>query len=209
MKVFQTLFIIGSFVASSAFAQTPDVAVTNSEYSRSLTLDFAERDRLPQTDVPVDQWEPTENEPWGPAARTYPEVLPPIGHDVGLWRRDRIIEVAQKYVGLPYLHRHIPAAGGLDCSNFTSWVYNYGLGIRFVSQIVRQSETVGRKLAAEEPLKKGDLLFIWSPVRTRIVHVAIYLDPETLIDSSSPNGVKVRRFRGWYKDRYAWARRVL
>jgi hypothetical protein len=92
---------------------------------------------------------------WGPVSRQYPPIpdradLPPT------WKRQRLLAVAHKYVGLPYQHHHIPdwdpprdwpwkpvAYGrnskGVDCSDFTSWVYNYGLGIRLDTGIREQA----------------------------------------------------------------------
>ncbi|OGR99322.1 MAG: hypothetical protein A2V88_03850 [Elusimicrobia bacterium RBG_16_66_12] len=115
--------------------------------------------------------------------------------------------VALKYVGLPYLHRHIPAMGGLDCSNFTAWVYNYGFGIRLNSNVQRQAETAGRRLGPDEPLRPGDLIFLWNDERSRVSHVAIYVDESTIIDAAG-GGVAVRPFSGRYRKRLAWARRV-
>lgn len=178
-------------------------------YEESLTADFAYRDSLPQTlfPKPLNQgkWR------WGPKARVYPPVSVPKGVDAIKWKRDRVIAVAKKYQGLPYMHRHIPSQGGLDCSNFTSWVYNYGFGIKFSSNVQKQAEVAGRKLHPQEKLEKGDLLFIWDPSKKKIKHVVIYIDPKTIIDSTitkKANGVAIRHFSGWYKERFAFARRI-
>jgi cell wall-associated NlpC family hydrolase len=124
------------------------------------------------------------------------------------WSRIRAVEAAKKWIGLPYKHHHIPAMGGMDCSNFTAFVYNYAFGIRFSSWVERQSEEAGRKLEKSETLAPGDLIFLYSADFTRISHAVIYLSPDEIIDSTGP-GVDVRPFRGWYKKNYAWARRVI
>ncbi len=183
------------------------------DYEASLSADFPERDLLPQTEVPEDEW--FDQSSWGPPAATYPEVEVPLEiEDVVQWKRDRVIAVAKHFIGVKYEHFHIPAAGGLDCSNFTSWVYNYGFGIRFTSHVVKQSAApeAGRLLADGEEFKTGDLLFIKNS-KGEIGHVIIYIDEDHIIDSTTTtnppsNGVKVRSFAGWYKKQYSHARRI-
>lgn len=182
-------------------------------YRSSLTADFAVRDRYPQTAKPrppeAGKWN------WGPKPLTYPPVVvPPLPPGVTplQWKRDRVIAVAEKYIGLPYMHRHIPSQGGLDCSNFTSWVYNYALGIRFTSNVHKQAQVAGRPLNPNEKLEPGDLLFIWNKARTKISHVVIYVNDNTIIDSTiskAANGVALRPFKGWYRKRLAFARRII
>jgi cell wall-associated NlpC family hydrolase len=162
---------------------------------------------LPQTEISKDQWSICCGS-WGPRPLLYPAVKAPMQYSEVQWSRDRIVEVAKKYVGLPYLHRHIPDMGGLDCSNFSSWVYNYGLGIGVISNVEQQAQLAGRKLSFEETLEPGDLVFIYSQDKSRIAHVVIYLNQFEIIDSTN-TGVEVRKFTGWYKDRFAWARRVI
>jgi cell wall-associated NlpC family hydrolase len=87
---------------------------------------------------------------WGPPASQYPAPSLP-GTDPA-YLRERVIAVAARHIGLAYQHHHIPswvpppgwawrpvAAGtngpGLDCSNFTSFVFNYALGIKLPTGI--------------------------------------------------------------------------
>jgi len=183
-----------------------------------LSADFAERDQLPQSDAPESTWYTGEHGSWGPRAASYPAVEAPPGYPPLSWKRERIVAVAKRYIGLAYQHHHIPAwdpAGegkGLDCSNFTAWVYNYGLGIKFTSLIHDQSDgptAPGRRLAPGVPFLPGDLLFITTLDRTRVSHVVIWLGGwEKIIDSHGA-GVRVRDFAGWYKDCFSHARRVV
>jgi len=93
---------------------------------------------------------------WGPEARHYPPI-PGFERLPADWKEQRLLAVAFNMIGLPYQHHHIPdwdpprdwpwkhvAYGrnskGLDCSNFTAWVYNYGLGIRISSAIHAQAK---------------------------------------------------------------------
>ena len=172
---------------------------------KPVDFDFEMRDALPQTDVPKEKWETK----WGPAAKKYPEFKVPEGvKDPITYQHKRVVAVAMKYRGLPYMHKHIPACGGLDCSNFTSWVYNYGFGIQFPSGVVKQAETAGRRLRADEKFEPGDLLFQTNREGNAIAHVVIYVGENKVIDACNEK-VDVREFRGWYKDRLSHVRRVI
>lgn len=204
------IYLLPSLIILMAFAFKVQAAPLSQEaYRASLTADFAWRDQLPETAHPRP---PTHGKwAWGPRPETYPpERVPPEVNPVQ-WQRARVIAVAKKYIGLPYKHRHIPSQGGLDCSNFTAWVYNYGFGMRFSSNTQLQSQTAGRELQEYEKFEPGDLLFIWNVPRTKISHVVIYVDKHTIIDSTiskAANGVALRPFQGWYKQRLALARRI-
>ena len=91
---------------------------------------------------------------WGPPARQYPAPRLPLTDAAYL--RERVIAVAARHLGLGYQHHHVPswpppagwpwrtvAAGangrGLDCSNFTSFVFNYALGIKLPTAVGQQA----------------------------------------------------------------------
>lgn len=184
----------------------------SSLYQASLTKDFEERNAILESPVPRERWPAMNSSLWGPPATLYPPIEAPSGYNPIDWKRDRIIEAAKQYIGTPYRHHHIPSLG-IDCSNFSSWVYNYGLGIKFNSHVVRQSEQAGRKLGPLEELKKGDLIYIKGPKKDgtpgkEIRHVALFIDENTIIDSVGA-GIKIRPFTGWYKREFAFARRII
>jgi cell wall-associated NlpC family hydrolase len=168
-----------------------------------------------------DQWYSSrmrrQNGAWGPAARHYPAIADYDSLPLE-FKRQRLLAVASSLIGLPYQHHHIPdwdppanwpwkhvAYGrnskGLDCSNFTSWVYNYGLGIKFNSAIGGQAElqkvsgpdgTIPLKIIYNHgdyeqlihTLATGDLLYIRNK-SGRISHVIIWVGQY----GHSPNGV--------------------
>jgi cell wall-associated NlpC family hydrolase len=153
-------------------------------------------------------------------------VAPPDGCDPVAWQRARVVAVARRYLGLSYRHHHIPAwdppaalvgptaAGtGLDCSNFTAWVYNYGLGRRFTSNVQQQADgplAPGRGLAPDEPFAPGDLLFILREDRSEVSHVVVYVDENAVIDSHSAyGGVTEHPRTGWYLTHFSHARRII
>jgi len=193
----------------------------------SLAADWPQRDLLPQALLPVARWyQRAWNSGWGPLAATYPPTVPPGGCDPVAWERARVVAVARRYLGLAYRHHHVPAwdppaalvgpagAGpGLDCSNFTSWVYNYALGIRFTSNVQQQADgplAPGRVLAPDEPFAPGDLLFILPEDRAEVSHVVIYLDDNTVIDSHGAYGGVTEHPRGgWYLTHFSHARRIV
>lgn len=169
----------------------------------SPIIDFQDRDTIPQTDVHPDDWCYINS--WGPPRReNYPEAPEaPEGVDKKLWRQARIIGAALKWRYLPYEHHHIPdfdgrlcqnldidkqVGPGLDCSNFTSWIYLYAFNHHFTSAIVAQSESeeAGRLLSYGEALEPGDLLFSrGSPSGTSVTHAMMYIDPHHRIDETS------------------------
>lgn len=113
---------------------------------------------------PHDQWYTDETRKkdaeWGPQVRAF--EVPACCKD---WpadrKRERVIMVASRYLGYDYQHHHLPdwdppkdwpwkkvAAGGqskgVDCSNFTSFVYNYALGLGISSDIHKQCDGEAR-----------------------------------------------------------------
>lgn len=172
--------------------------------------------------VPYEDWYSRrvrkEFGPWGPDPRHYPSIANFNALPV-LWKRERVLAVAQSNIGLPYQHHHIPAwdppadwpwkevaygrnSKGLDCSNFSSWVYNYGLGIKLDTGIREQAEAVDiagpggeksihiRTLTNDNgyddlvrKLKAGDLLYIKNK-KGEVGHVIMWLGQH----GKSPDG---------------------
>ena len=145
---------------------------------------------------------------WGPLPRRY-RPLAGLEKRSATWQCERVIATAARFIGYDYQHHHIPAwdppagwpwkhccAGrngrGVDCSNFTSFVYNQGFGIHMSSGIERQSELHS---ALEGPwaiplhrvelpnsyrqrqavLRTGDLLYIRGREDGPITHVVIWV----------------------------------
>jgi cell wall-associated NlpC family hydrolase len=149
----------------------------------------------------------------------------------------RYINAPDNPLGLQYRHHHIPgwnpttstyagasaensdvdapdktiewAAGpGLDCSNFTAWVYDYGLGIKFSGDVHQQfagtAGPMGQAIPREGPFEPGDLIFLHPNGNSNEVsHVVIFMDDQHIIDSrvDAQNlvGVQIRNREGWYR----------
>jgi cell wall-associated NlpC family hydrolase len=175
--------------------------------------------------------------PWGPLPRAYPPpALAQLKSDE--WKRARIIATALRFLGYHYRHHYIPDwdpppgwytpkpggarhdGKGVDCSNFTSFVYNQGLGIGISSDIHKQAATeVATILGTDQSfpvtviphqdsaskwadvLKPGDLLFIRPRNGDFISHVVIWIGawgapaggPPLILDS---HGAEVRDSTG-------------
>lgn len=158
---------------------------------------------------------------WGPVPRHYPPAPAAEGKSAE-WRRERAIAVALRFVGYGYQHHHIPdweppegwpwketCAGkngkGVDCSNFTGFVFNQGFGIRMNTEIGRQAERLEAEVGPEgrphrlervelpeayedrvRTLRTGDLLFIRGKPGGRVTHVVLWVGPIGRSASGAP-----------------------
>lgn len=190
-------------------AKEPDRAAYKSPYSVKFNFKDEEligdllqgprSDWKDQSSTPFRDWYNVANQPrWGyrgPPARHYD---PPAGFSSKsvAWLRQRVIATGLRYVGYSYQHHHVPdwdppadwprdaeqttpVGKGLDCSNFTSFVYNQALGIKPTGDVRMQAQLTqvpgpgkGRSFPVkrielpkehadyERELLTGDLLFI-------------------------------------------------
>lgn len=236
MRILSFALAVICLFAVACTSQAAGLMPGSPEYETSLLQDFEHRASLPQTTAPRSEWY-TEKELrslWGPMPLKYPGIEKllaelPHGTDINQWKRDRVVAIAKKYIGLPYRHHHIPAwspseansinppGPGLDCSNFTSWVYNFGFGLILNGDVEKQAAMEPRqgyrlpsglrRIPAHGELLPGDLLYIANQNHTAIVHTVIYIDNEHIIDSTGQH-VAVRHFSGWYRTRLSHAVRV-
>jgi len=88
--------------------------------------------------------------------------------------RERVIAVAMRYIGYGYQHHHIPGLGpparmalegdgvghngkGVDCSNFTGFVYNQGFGIRLTPTSAAAEQDRAEETEGSRPPPSLDL----------------------------------------------------
>jgi len=123
-----------------------------------LTYDFDGRASSAESGLPFASWfnlssfgSDVANQQFGPLPTQYPQPSPalPPGTSLNQWRRERVVASAMKFLGHYYQHHHIPDwnpgfepnwpwlsvglgmnSAGIDCSDFTAWNYNYGLGLK-------------------------------------------------------------------------------
>jgi hypothetical protein len=160
-----------------------------------------------EASIPYAEWFSAETQKrfgsWGPAARPF---APPAGLEQksAEWMRQRVIAAALRFRGYRYQHHHIPdweppagwpvgkagltPAKGVDCSNFTAFVYNQALGIKPTGDVHDQAaltEVAGAPVTRiERPagyadfaqvLKTGDLLFICGKPGGEVTHVVLWV----------------------------------
>lgn len=185
--------------------------------------------------VPYSQWQNTSNQSrwgyWGPSIK---HLSPPAGlaKKSPQWSRERVIATAMRYIGYSYQHHHVPdweppvdwprdpelktpVGKGVDCSNFTGFVYNLALGILPSTGIKQQAEMsdaagpgAGRSVPVRrielpksyddfsKELNTGDLLFVKSN-KGNVSHVVLWVgkigespDGMPLILDSTGTGAK-------------------
>jgi cell wall-associated NlpC family hydrolase len=146
------------------------------------------------------------------------------------WQK-RILGTAVKFIGFPYVwggtseHAEAPfgvqAPGGFDCSGFVWRVYKLqaypgapGLAatLKGRTTFAMSGEVPAAKRIPFARLKPADVLF-WGSRGPRskpgqVDHTGIYLGNGWFIHSSG-QGVALAQLSGWYKQRFAWARRPL
>lgn len=195
---------------------------------RELLFDASQErgSAIEQSSLPHREWYSgkvrTEFGSWGAPARVFD--CPPGVHEKPVeWRRERVVAAAMRFIGYQYQHHHIPdwnppadwpwqhcCAGkngkGVDCSNFSGWNYNWGLGIHLNTDIHKQAEQTSAKSTHGElraqvidrpegppgewyetlgkTLRPGDLLYIGNKSRTKVTHVIMWVGD----CASSPDG---------------------
>lgn len=156
---------------------------------------------------------------WGPPQRRYPEA-PGWSTRPVRWLQERVLRVALRYQGLSYQHHHIPAwdppedwpwkrvksghqGPGLDCSNFTGFVYNYALGVKMSTGIREQANMTDisgpgesgvlplRRIGKQDydttvkQLQPADLLYIRNK-RGELAHVIMWLGDVGISPDGTP-----------------------
>lgn len=221
-------------MAAAAPAQTSPAAPPAYQSPYRLALDFSDQELLADlagqrgdprfsSQVPFAQWYSPATKAaygaWGPPARHYP--APVLKRRDADFLRQRVLAVAARYVGYSYQHHHLPdwhppadwpakpvesAPGkGVDCSNFTSFVYNLALGIVPTSECesqskltavpgpgpgrtspVRRIELPDDRGRLSDVLQPADLLFVRGENTETVTHVVLWLGRCGVLADGSP-----------------------
>ena len=147
------------------------------------------------------------------------------------WQRT-VLRRAVSFVGYPYIWGGTselpqqplgkPTPGGFDCSGFVWRVFKLEPfeGASALASVLRGRTTyqmsgeVGpsRRIKQARNLQPGDVLFQGakgpSSKPAQVDHAGIYLGGGWFVHSSG-SGTTLHPFEGWYRDRFAWARRPL
>jgi hypothetical protein len=105
--------------------------------------------------------------------------------DTSITGRDKVVQEARKYLGIPYLWGGTDPEKGLDCSGLVQLVYK-NLGIE-LPRVSRDQATQGTEVANLDDALPGDLLAFGSPVH----HIAIYIGGGKMIEAPR-TGLDVR-----------------
>ena len=151
--------------------------------------------------------------------------------DLSDWQRS-VLRRAVSFIGSPYIWggtSELPqqplgkaAPGGFDCSGFVWRVFKLEPfeGASALASVLRGRTTyemsgeVGqaRRIKRAQNLQPGNVLFQGArgpqSKPAQIDHAAIYLGGGWFVHSSG-SGTTLHPFEGWYRDRFAWARRPL
>ena len=149
---------------------------------------------------------------------------------LGPWQK-KVLQTAVRFIGYPYVWGGtsetteapfgVTAHGGFDCSGFVWRVFKLqpylggaalGTTLRGRTTFAMSGEVPAAKRIAIAKLGPADVLF-WGAHGPRskpseVDHTGIYLGNGWFIHSSS-YGVALAQLDGWYKQRFAWARRPL
>ena len=215
----------GGAVSDSPTAYVSPYTVNFSFSQESLTGDFQESPRNDISEEsdspPFADWYtvaayPSGQLPWGPLPASYPAPTIPNGADPVQWQQERVVATGLKYLGYEYQHHHVPDwnpepynwpdwisvmvghnGAGIDCSDFSAWNYNYGLGLQLNTAVATQAslttvdgvsiQTIGQVTSSSPAdystlvasLETGDLLYIrgdsTSAPGTGITHVIMWV----------------------------------
>jgi cell wall-associated NlpC family hydrolase len=144
--------------------------------------------------------------------------------------QDRVLSRAVRFVGFPYVwggmweHTQVTfgvtSRGGFDCSGFVWRVYKQPFSGGGSLQYVLRGRTT-YQMAGEVPrssrvpfdrLKPADVIFFGDrgprSAPSEVGHMGIYVGGGWFIHSSG-QGVTLVPLTGWYRDKFAWARRPL
>ncbi len=145
----------------------------------------------------------------------------------------QVLRRAVSFVGWPYIWGGTSEAsqqlwdgtqlpGGFDCSGFVWRVFKLEPfpGASALASVLRGRTTYemsgevppAQRIKKVENLQPGDLIFQGAlgpkSKPAQVDHAGIYLGGGWLVHSSR-NGTTLHPFEGWYRDRFAWARRPL
>jgi hypothetical protein len=145
----------------------------------------------------------------------------------------QVLRRAVSFVGMPYVWggvsetrqklwdgKQVP--GGFDCSGFVWRVFKLEpfAGASALATVLRGRTTFelagevppAQRIRRPESLEPGDLIFQGArgpkSKPAQVDHAGIYLGGGWFVHSSG-SGTTLHPFEGWYRDRFAWARRPL
>jgi len=110
----------------------------------------------------------------------------------------KIVDIAKRFLGVPYVYGGSSPVNGFDCSGFVQYVYSlYGKNIPRTA--AEQAHTAQK---VETPIP-GDLV-CFADNNGYVFHVGIYIGNNSFIHASNKQGVVITSLSdNWYQSRYA------
>lgn len=123
---------------------------------------------------------------------------------------DKLISIAEKYLGTKYVSGGKKPSSGFDCSGFVYYCLNEaGIKQSYMTSIQWRSCTKYQKITSLSQIQKGDIL-VFSGSTMAKGHVGIAISSSKMIDASSSNG-KVRTTQvtsSYWKTHFLMAYRI-
>lgn len=113
-------------------------------------------------------------------------------------KRQQVVDYALQFVGGRYKYGGSDPRTGVDCSGFTKYVMQNGIGVN-LNRSSRAQAAQGRQISASE-IQPGDLVFYASG--SRINHVGLYIGDGQIVHASTERtGIKISNwtYRNPYK----------
>ncbi|MGA7160364.1 MAG: C40 family peptidase [Bacteroidota bacterium] len=118
----------------------------------------------------------------------------------------KMMDVILGYLGTPYVYGG-ETKSGIDCSAFTSAVYNQSVNVKLPRTAADQVKE-GKPVSFDQ-LKFGDLMF-FNTTGANPSHVGIYIGDDLFAHASEAFGVTISSIESsYYKKRYTEARRII
>lgn len=136
------------------------------------------------------------------------KYLPYYNMQTALALRRDVLDVAKKYLGVPYVSGGT-GRWGFDCSGYTQYVFGL-LDVAIERTVWNQMEN--GIIVAKEDLQCGDLvIFSYTGDNGGFAsHVGIYIGNDQVIHASSSNGITISSLNSaYYKSHYQCARRIV
>jgi hypothetical protein len=137
----------------------------------------------------------------------YNNLLKITGSSIPSSISTKILSEAVGYLNTPYKYGGT-SENGIDCSAFTQKVYQRSLELQ-IPRSTREQFQIGEKIARDEELDFGDLVFFKTRKRSSPSHVGIYIGDNKFMHASRKKGVMVSSLdEKYWTPRYIGARRL-
>jgi cell wall-associated NlpC family hydrolase len=212
-------FLLLWLLALSSFAEQPYASPYSVKFTFELEdligdLDGPRGHWKSEASIPFEDWYSAQTQRrfgvWGPSGQHFPPAVLG-GQRTVEWMQQRVIATGLRFQGYHYQHHHVPdwdppadwpykpsplgrQSKGVDCSNFTAFVYNLAFGLKPSGETreqaamtevrgpgpdrtskVRRIEVPASHAEYRERLQTGDLLFIKGRTSGEITHVVIWV----------------------------------